>query len=126
VELNVREQCLNVLKTPNVQQHLRKHGYPRVHGLVYDVGEGHLKELDLDFQAYIQEYQHIFAVGKQNSVRIPNANSRNIKLTNQNQSVNQEQRESKWTPPSPVRPGDAFHFSMPNSWTSGVKNEHKL
>jgi carbonic anhydrase len=64
VELNVREQCLNVLKSSLVQQHMRKHGYPRVHGLVYDLSEGLLKELDLDFDQYVNDYEHIYAVGK--------------------------------------------------------------
>jgi carbonic anhydrase len=64
VELNVREQCLNVLKSSLVQQHVRKHGFPRVHGLVYDISEGILKELDLGFEKYVNDYEHIYAVGK--------------------------------------------------------------
>lgn len=64
MELNVYEQCLNIYKTGIVQEHVRKYGYPRVHGLVYELKEGILKQLDIDFEGYIEKYQHIYAIGK--------------------------------------------------------------
>jgi carbonic anhydrase len=65
VELNVREQCTNLLKTGvgmssffgmrgtlntykiAVQRSLRETGFPRIHGLVYELKDGLLKELDI-------------------------------------------------------------------------------
>src|SRR6187402_1337821 len=44
VELNVVEQCRNVIKTAAVQQHYLKHGYPEVHGWVFDMKNGLLKD----------------------------------------------------------------------------------
>ncbi len=46
VELNVREQCLNLYRNPIVQQsQFRKGNFPRVHGMLYDIRDGLLKEL---------------------------------------------------------------------------------
>ena len=64
VELNVYEQCLNIYKTGIVQQSVRKNGFPRVHGLVYELSDGLLKQLDIDFEGFIEKHQHIYAIGK--------------------------------------------------------------
>ena len=46
VELNIREQCLNLHRNPIVQQSQHKNGnFPRIHGMVYDIRDGLLKEL---------------------------------------------------------------------------------
>jgi carbonic anhydrase len=66
VELNVQEQCLNVLKIGTVQRkRLRtfvKESYalPRVHGLVFDPADGILKKLPLDFKSLIKEDRVIY------------------------------------------------------------------
>lgn len=31
-------------------------GYPRIHGFVYDIGEGLLQRLDVDFKTIIKKY----------------------------------------------------------------------
>ena len=58
VELNVEEQCINVLKTGVVQQRRietycdvenQKFAKPRIHGLVYDPGTGKLRDLGVNF-----------------------------------------------------------------------------
>lgn len=45
VELNVIEQCINVLKIDHVQRVWNKTGYPKVHGWVYDLHNGRLIDL---------------------------------------------------------------------------------
>lgn len=46
------EQCLKILKINMVQHHQLQHGFPRIHGLVYDIRTGELKELDIDVRGY--------------------------------------------------------------------------
>lgn len=47
VELNVREQCLNVMKFSFVQRAQAETGYPRVHGWVYDLKQGTIKDMNI-------------------------------------------------------------------------------
>lgn len=67
VELNVVEQCLNVFKSGPVQRrhalsNTWSHGFavPRVHAVVYDVSDGILRELDLDFEADRKRFGNIY------------------------------------------------------------------
>lgn len=60
VELNTIEQCINVFKIGLVQRHQAKYGFPRIHGLVYNIKDGQLKELDVDFKSYIKRYGSVF------------------------------------------------------------------
>ncbi|CAH0518982.1 unnamed protein product [Peronospora belbahrii] len=60
VELNTIEQCINVFKIGLVQRHQVKYGFPRIHGLVYDLKNGQLNEMDIDFDSYVQKYQSIY------------------------------------------------------------------
>jgi carbonic anhydrase len=60
IELNVYEQCRNVVKTAAVQQHYLKHGYPEVHGWVFDLHNGLLKDLKIDFKKMLQDIQKIY------------------------------------------------------------------
>jgi len=48
VELNVIEQVYNVCKTSTVQKSWLEHGRPFVHGWVYDLANGLLKDLDVN------------------------------------------------------------------------------
>ena len=50
VELNVLEQCLNIIKIDHVQRAWYKTGYPRVYGWVFDVRTGQLKDLGLNME----------------------------------------------------------------------------
>jgi carbonic anhydrase len=47
VELNVLEQCLNIVKIDHVQRAWYRTGYPQIHGWVFDVRTGRLVDLDL-------------------------------------------------------------------------------
>lgn len=49
VELNVEAQCRNVLKFGIVQESIRKHGRPSLHGWVYDIRSGELRDLDFQY-----------------------------------------------------------------------------
>jgi carbonic anhydrase len=60
VELNVREQATNVIKTANVQKSYRKTGYPIVHGWVFDLNSGILIDLNIDFKAILKDIQKIY------------------------------------------------------------------
>ncbi len=45
VELNVIEQCINIMKIDHVQRCWQRTGYPKVHGWVYDLHNGRLVDL---------------------------------------------------------------------------------
>ena len=63
VELNVEEQCNNIIKTAVLQQAYIRTGYPLVHGWVFDVKTGELIDLDLDFPKMLKEIQEIYNLG---------------------------------------------------------------
>ncbi|TYZ63687.1 hypothetical protein PybrP1_001327 [[Pythium] brassicae (nom. inval.)] len=67
IELNTIEQCINIFKIGLVQRHQVKYGFPRIHGLVYNLSDGELKELDVDFKAYIKKYNSIYKLHSFNS-----------------------------------------------------------
>jgi len=60
VELNVQEQCINVSKLAVVQKAYLKKQYPSVHGWVFDMRNGMLKDLKLDFKRILSEIQKIY------------------------------------------------------------------
>jgi carbonic anhydrase len=60
VELNVQEQCINVIKLASVQQQYVANGYPIVHGWVFDLKTGLLKDLKLDFDNILHDIQEIY------------------------------------------------------------------
>ncbi len=55
VELNVHEQCLNVIKTAVVQRNYLTREGPTVHGWVYDLQSGLLKDLQVPFEDLLEE-----------------------------------------------------------------------
>lgn len=59
VELNVQEQCINVIKTSSVQQAHKERGL-LVHGWVFDVNTGKLIDLKIDFQKILSEIMEIY------------------------------------------------------------------
>lgn len=64
VELNVYEQCLNVIKTAEVQKSYLETGYPRVVGWVYDINEGILIDLKIDFEKELTRIRKIYDLTK--------------------------------------------------------------
>jgi carbonic anhydrase len=60
VELNVTEQCINIIKTAAVQKSYLKRGYPTVHAWVFDMRTGLLKDLQLDFRETLRFIQEVY------------------------------------------------------------------
>jgi carbonic anhydrase len=60
VELNVMEQVRNLAKTNIIQNALRGDNPPRLHGLVYDIADGVLKDLQVDDVTVINDLAHIY------------------------------------------------------------------
>ncbi|KAL2024976.1 hypothetical protein VTK56DRAFT_3675 [Thermocarpiscus australiensis] len=60
VELNVVEQCRNVIKTACVQQSYARNRFPIVHGWVFGFHDGLLKDLKIDFEAVLRDIQKIY------------------------------------------------------------------
>jgi carbonic anhydrase len=63
VELNVEEQCINVMKTAVVQKTYLSTGYPLVHGWVFNVRSGELIDLKFDFKKKLEDIQEIYNLG---------------------------------------------------------------
>lgn len=59
VELNVQEQCINVIKTAEVQRAYRDRGIT-VHGWVFDVHSGQLIDLKIDFTKILEDVMEIY------------------------------------------------------------------
>jgi carbonic anhydrase len=63
VELNVIEQVHNLLKTSTIQNAMQSAEPPRLYGLVYDLKEGYLKDLNaLENRGSIRRYEHIYSL----------------------------------------------------------------
>jgi carbonic anhydrase len=63
VELNVEEQCINIIKTAVVQKTFLHHGYPVVHGWVFDLNTGELIDLKINFEEKLKEIREIYDLG---------------------------------------------------------------
>ena len=59
VELNVQEQCINVIKTAEVQEAYRDRQI-QVHGWVFDIHTGKLIDLKIDFEKYLEDIMKIY------------------------------------------------------------------
>lgn len=59
VELNVQEQCVNLLKTAVVQEAVIKRGLT-VHGWIFDIHTGKLIDLKIDFDKILKEIMEIY------------------------------------------------------------------
>jgi carbonic anhydrase len=59
VEINVQEQCVNVIKTADVQKAIRERGLA-VHGWVFDIHSGKLIDLKIDFEDVLENIRKIY------------------------------------------------------------------
>ena len=59
IELNVQEQCINVIKTAAVQQAHAERGL-LVHGWVFDIKSGKLIDLKIDFGKILHDIRDIY------------------------------------------------------------------
>lgn len=61
VELNVLEQCINVLKTSDVQKAVIWRNLT-VHGWVFDIKSGKLNDLGIDFDHILKDIREIYRI----------------------------------------------------------------
>ncbi|MEQ1796526.1 MAG: carbonic anhydrase [Lacibacter sp.] len=59
IELNVQEQCVNLIKTAAVQEAHKERGL-MVHGWVFDIHTGKLIDLKIDFPKILKEIMEIY------------------------------------------------------------------
>jgi carbonic anhydrase len=59
VEINVQEQCVNTIKTADVQKAIRERGLT-VHGWVFDIHSGKLIDLKIDFERVLEDIRKIY------------------------------------------------------------------
>ncbi|MFI3304916.1 MAG: carbonic anhydrase [Rikenellaceae bacterium] len=62
VELNVREQCLNVMKIDHLQRSWVTRQTPEVHGWIFDIRTGLLKDLNLNTRELFNEVEDIYNI----------------------------------------------------------------
>jgi carbonic anhydrase len=65
VELNVIEQVRNLAKTSIIQNARKGVHPPQLHGLVYDIREGYLKDLNWQADAEFDRFAHIYGTNGQ-------------------------------------------------------------
>ena len=61
VELNVQEQCVNVIKTAVVQKAIRDRDIT-IHGWVFDISTGKLIDLKIDFKDILKDIMEIYTL----------------------------------------------------------------
>ena len=61
VELNVKEQCINLMSNPDVQKAVRE-GKLKVHGWVFDIASGKLIDLELDMDTLNEPISSIYRI----------------------------------------------------------------
>ncbi len=61
VELNVQEQCVNIIKTSDVQKAYKDRDFT-VHGWVFDIHTGKLIDLKIDFDSILKEIMEIYRI----------------------------------------------------------------
>jgi len=59
IELNVQEQCINVIKTSQYQNSFRDRKVT-VHGWVFDISTGKLIDLEINFEGILKEIMEIY------------------------------------------------------------------
>ena len=60
VELNVEEQCINVIKTAALQLSYVSGGYPEVHGWVFDMRTGRIVDLNIQYERILKDIKDIY------------------------------------------------------------------
>jgi carbonic anhydrase len=60
VELNVYEQCINIVKIDHVQKSWYATGYPKIHGWIFDVRTGLLKDMKINMEKEFSSIRSIY------------------------------------------------------------------
>lgn len=61
IELNVQEQCINVLKLSTVQHAIEERGL-QVHGWVFDIKTGKIIDLNLDLEKITKNFSRLYKI----------------------------------------------------------------
>jgi carbonic anhydrase len=61
VELNVQEQCVNIIKTPDAQRAIVNRNVT-LHGWVWDIHTGELIDLKIDFYSMLKKIMEIYRI----------------------------------------------------------------
>lgn len=77
VELNVIEQCINVIKMASVQERYIIEDFPIVHGWVFDLRSGKIIDLNIDFETILSDIQKIYDLTNSNWV-MSKKNNKNL------------------------------------------------
>ena len=56
----MQEQCIRVMKTACVQKHYLRRKHPTVHGWVFDLADGLIKDLELPFDKILEDIREIY------------------------------------------------------------------
>lgn len=60
VELSVREQIYNLMKTSFIQRNRKQYGFPDLHGWVYDISNGKVIDLKVNEENDFKEFEKIY------------------------------------------------------------------
>ena len=60
-ELNVQEQCMNIIKTAEVQKANRERNL-KVYGWIFDIHSGKLIDLKIDFDEILKDIMAIYKI----------------------------------------------------------------
>lgn len=63
VELNVREQCVNIIKTAVIQRNYLDRQLPTVHGWVYDLATGLIHDQEIPFEQTLDMVREVYDLG---------------------------------------------------------------
>lgn len=77
IELNVQEQCINVVKMAVVQERYILEQLPIVHGWVFDLETGKLIDLNIDFEHILLDIQKVYDLTNSDWV-MSRKNNRNL------------------------------------------------
>ncbi|TNF44032.1 MAG: carbonic anhydrase [Bacteroidetes bacterium] len=61
IELNVQEQCVNIIKTPDAQRAILNRNVT-LHGWVWDIHTGELIDLKIDFHSILNKIMEIYRI----------------------------------------------------------------
>jgi carbonic anhydrase len=61
IELNVQEQCINLIKTAAIQEAYKERGL-KVYGWVFDIHTGKIIDLKIDFENILADIMKIYRI----------------------------------------------------------------
>jgi len=62
VELNVKEQVMNLMKTSFIQKNISEYEFPQIHGWVYDISNGKIVDLEVNIEDEFPGYGDVYKI----------------------------------------------------------------